>query len=238
MSGCPIRPVRHIYKNRGLVTNYSTIGGVCKICPPGIPPPPPRPPVNIRFRVFSNVPYSVTFELKGGTGSYDLGDGVLLPFSALVLPVTITGIVPVGGTVLIYGNAIENFTTADQPVSYLDVSNCPTLKELLCYHTSSGQSYLTGAVDLSGNPNLIVVDFTYTLISSLTGVATCPLLVNIQIAGADFSQTTVDELVNDIITNGATSGDLFINSQLGGPININGFLYTLLINTYSWLITN
>jgi hypothetical protein len=181
MSGCPVRQVRHIYRRNGggPITNYSTIGGICKICPPPPPPPPPRPPVNIEFRVFSAIPYSVTFELKGGTGSYDLGDGVLLPFSALVLPVTITGIVPVGGTVLIYGNAIETFKTTDQPVSYLDLSNCPTLKELECSQTISGQSYLTGTVNLSGKLNLISVDFTNTLISSLTGVEKCALLVNI-----------------------------------------------------------
>ena len=238
MSGCPIRPVRHIYKNRGLVTNYSTIGGICKICPPGIPPPPPRPPANIRVTLRSGVPYSFTFQIYGGTGTYDLGDGILLPFSAPTLPLTITGIVPVGGIVLIYGDNIEWFKTNDQPVSSLDVSNCPRLTILNCNQTNPGQSFLTGKFDISVNPNLIAVEFLNTLISSLTGAASCPQMGNIILSGAAFTQTTSDELVNDIITSGATFGYLDISNQSGGTIDITGFLYTTLINTYGWSINN
>jgi len=232
MSGCPVRQVRHIYKNRGLVTNYSTIGGICKICPP---PPPPRPRPNIRFALQSDVPYSVSFFLGLGSGTYDLGDGILLPFSAS-LPVPITGIVPVGATVQIYSNDIQAFIATDQPVSYLDVSNCPTLTELQCDQSNPGQSYLTGTFDISANPNLIKIQFLNTLISSLTGAASCHQLVNIILTGAAFTQTTSDELVNDIITSGVTFGSLEIISQSGGTIDISGFLYTTLINTYNWTI--
>lgn len=229
MSGCPIRPVRHIYRRigGGPITNYSTIGGICKICPP-VPPPPPPPPIpNIRFRVYSNVPYSVLFYLGGGSGTYDLGNGILIPWSGS-LAVPISGIVPVGGTVLIYSNDIQIFNIIDQPVSYLDLSNCPTLKELICSQTFSGQSYLTGAVDLSGNPNLIVVDFSNTLISSLSGVTSCPQLVSIFLDGADFTQETADQLATDINTNESTFGELFIRNQVGGTININNTIYNIL----------
>jgi hypothetical protein len=238
MSGCPVRQVRHIYKNRGLITNYSIIGGICKICPPPPPTPPPRPPANIEFRVFSATPYSVTFELGLGSGTYDLGDGVLIPFSALVLPVTITGVVPVGGTVRIYSNDLEGFKTTDQPVSYLDVSNCPTLTSLLCNQTNPGQSYLSGVFDISANPNLLGVQFTNTLISNLTGSAFCPQMGLIDLTGANFSQLTADELVNDIFNSTATFGALLLTNQVGGTIDITGFLYTNLINTYGWDIYN
>ena len=239
MSGCPIRPVRQIYKNRGLVTNYSTIGGICKICPPVPPPPPPPPPPpssNIEFRVFSTIPYSVTFLLFGGTGTYDLGDGVLIPFSALMMPVNISGVVPVGGTVKIYTDNLEVFSTNNQRVSYLDVSNCPTLTELQCNQTSPGQSYLTGAFDISANPSLTSIEFVNTLISSLTGVTSCPQLGNIQLSGAAFTQTTADQLVTDLLTNEKIGGNLTITSQSSETIDISGILYIILTNTYNWTI--
>ena len=237
MSGCPIRPVRQIYKNRGLVTNYSTIGGICKICPPVPPPPPPPPSSNIEFRVFSTIPYSVTFLLFGGTGTCDLGDGVLIPFSASTIPVNISGVVPVGGTVKIYSDNLEVFSINNHPVSYLDISNCPTLKELICSQSNSGQSYLTGAFDISGNPNLTTIEFLNTLISSLTGVTSCPQLGNIQLPGAAFTQETADQLVNDLIANEKYYGDLTISFQSTGSIDITGFLYVILSNTYNWTIS-
>lgn len=235
MSGCPVRQVRHIYKNRGLVTNYSTIGGICKICPPVPPPPPPRPPANILFALQSEVPYSVTFYLGGGSGTYDLGDGILIPWSAS-LPVPITGIVSVGATVRIYSIDIQQFITTDQPVSLLDVSNCPTLVELECNQSNPGQSYLTGAFDLSANPNLTFVNFMNTLISSLTGVTACPLLISINLDGADFTQTHADELANALLTNGLSYGYLNIVNQSTGTIDITGFLYIILIDSFAWNI--
>jgi len=237
MSGCPIRPVRQIYKNRGLVTNYSTIGGMCKICPPVIPPPPPPPPGNIEFRVFSAVPYSVTFLLFVGTGTYDLGNGVLIPFSSSTIPVNISGVVPVGGTVKIYSDNLEVFSTNNQPVSYLDISNCPTLKELQCSQSNPGQSYLTGAFDISGNPNLTSIEFLNTPISSLTGVTSCLQLGNIQLPGAAFTQTTADQLVDDLLINEKYNGDLTISFQSTGTIDITGLNYLILTNTYNWTIS-
>lgn len=236
MSGCPIRPVRHIYKNRGLVTNYSTIGGICKICPPSIPPPPPRPPANIEFRVYSDEPYLVSFSLGNGSGTYDLGDGILIPWSAS-LAVPITGIIPAGATVQIYSNDILEIVITDQPVSYLSVSNCPTLTELTCSQSNPGQSYLTGAFNISGNPNLSTLNFSNTLISSLTGVTSCISILNISLPGAAFTQTTADELANDLITNGnINGGTLNITAQSTETIDIAGFLYTTLINAYNWTI--
>jgi hypothetical protein len=239
MSGCPIRPVRHIYRRigSGPITNYSTIGGICKICPPVIPPPPPPPPGNIEFRVFSAVPYSVTFLLFGGTGTYDLGNGVLIPFSSSTIPVNISGVVPVGGTVKIYSDNLEVFSINNQPVSSLDVSNCPTLKELVCSQTTLGQSYITGAFDISANPNLTTIEFLNTPISSLTGVTSCPQLKNIGLSGAAFTQTTADQLVNDLLINEKYNGDLAITSQSTGTIDITDFNYFILENTYNWTIS-
>lgn len=234
MSGCPIRPVRHIYKNRGLVTNYSTTGGVCKICPPGVPPPPPRPPVNIQLALQSEVPYSFSVFVYG-SGTYDAGDGILVPFSA-GMPMNLTMTVPVGATVLFYSTNISVFQMVDHPVSYLDISNCPTLVILNCNQSNPGQSFLTGPFDISANPNLTEVQFLNTLITDLTGVTSCPVLSNIILAGAAFTQTTSDELANALITNGASNGNLDIINQSGGTIDITGFLYTTLINTYNWTI--
>jgi len=59
---------------------------------------------------------------------------------------------------------------------------------------------------------------------------------NIILTGAAFTQSTSDELVNDIITSGATLGYLDITAQSGATIDITGFLYTTLINTYNWTI--
>uniref|UniRef100_A0A6C0CFG7 Uncharacterized protein n=1 Tax=viral metagenome TaxID=1070528 RepID=A0A6C0CFG7_9ZZZZ len=233
MSGCPIRPVRHIYKNRGLVTNYSTTGGICKICPPSAPP---RPSANISFALHSDVPYSVTFIVGGGNGTYDLGDGVLHPFFGSDGYATIHGIVPVGATVLIYGSIINLFGTSDQPVSFLDVTNCSTLQILNCNQFSPGQSYLTGSFDLSSNPLLTQVQFLNTLISELTGVTSCPGLINVIVSGDAFTQTTSDELVNFLITNGASNGYLSIVNQSDGTIDITGFLYNTLIDTFNWNI--
>jgi hypothetical protein len=233
MSGCPIRPVRHIYRRNGggPITNYSTIQGICKICPPVIPPPPPPPPGNIEFKLYSDVPYSVTFSLGNGSGTYDLGDGILIPWSAS-LPISITGIVPVGATVRIYSDDIQQFIITDQPVSYLNVSNCPSLKELTC-----NQSNLTGAFDISGNPNLTRLEFLNTPISSLTGVTSCPQLLGIFLQGAAFTQTTADQLVNDLITNENYLGTLDITAQSTGSITITGFSYIILTNTYKWTIS-
>jgi len=149
---------------------------------------------------------------------------------------TVTGIVPVGGTVLIYGNSIEWFKTTDQPVSYLDVSKCPTLTVLNCNQNSPGQSYLTGAFDISANQNLVEVQFLNTLISSLSGITSCPGLLTINVSGDAFTQTVSDELVNDLFTNGASGGNLNITSQSTGTIDITGLLYTTLINAYNWNI--
>jgi hypothetical protein len=234
MSGWPSPQVRHIYKNRGLVTNYSTIGGICKICPPVIPPPPPPPPANIRVALQLVVPILFLVTVYGN-GSYDSGNGILVPFIAQ-MPMTISMTVQPGNTVLFYSTNISIFNMVDQPVSLLDVSNCPTLAILRCNQTNPGQSYLTGAFDISANQNLVEVQFLNTLISSLTGVTSCPTLGTIVFTGAAFTQTTADELVNDLLTNGTPNGNLAIVNQSGGTIDINGFLYTTLINTYNWTI--
>jgi hypothetical protein len=187
--------------------------------------------------VFSAIPDSVTFYLGGGSGTYDLGNGVLIPFSTPSTVIPITGIVPVGATVKIYSNDIQQFSTNNEPVSSLDVSNCPTLTSLQCNQSSPGQSYLTGAFDISGNPNLTQVNFENTLISSLSGVTSCPNLVFIVLTGAAFTQETADQLVNDLLTNqNSSGGGLTISSQSTGTIDITGFIYIILTNTYNWTI--
>jgi hypothetical protein len=234
MSGCPVRQVRHIYRRNGggPITNYSTIGGICKICPP---PPPPPPVPNIQFSVHSDVQYFVTFKLYGGSGTYDLGNGILHTFSAPLGLITITGLVPVGATVLIYGSNIQTFETVDQPVSYLNVSNCPTLRILRCNQTSFFQSYLTGPFDISTNPNLIEVQFLRTLISGLPNAILCPGLKYIDVFGDAFDQTAADQLVNDLVTIGGTNGYLRIRNQAEDNIDITGFIYTALTNL-NWTI--
>jgi hypothetical protein len=237
MSGCPIRPVRHIYKNRGLVTNYTTTGGVCKICPPPPPPPPPRPPVNIRFRVQWDLAFTVSFSIYGGSGFYDLGDGILLPFSAISNPITITGVVPLGGTVLIYDSNILIFQTVDQPISFLDVSNSATLTVLTCNQSIPFHSSLAGSFDITANVNLNHIDFTNTAITDLVGVTSCPSLIIIELTGASFTQTTADLLVNDLITNGQTFGTLSIINQVSETIDTNDPYFQYLINNLNWSIT-
>jgi hypothetical protein len=170
-----------------------------------------------------------------GSGTYDVGDGILIPFSA-EMPMNITMTVPVGATVLFYSTDISIFQMVDRPVSVLDISNCPTLIILTCNQSNPGQSYLTGTFDISANPALIEVQFLNTLISNLTGVTSCPGLANLVVTGAAFTQTTADGLVNDLLTNGTPNGNLAIVNQSGGTIDITGFLYTALINTYNWTI--
>ena len=233
MSGCPVRQVRHIYKNRGLVTNYSTTAGICRICPPGSTPP-PRPRPNIILRLGSTAPHSFSVFVYG-SGSYDSGNGTLVPFSA-GMPMNITMTVEIGDTVLFYSSDISVFQMVDQPVSLLDITNCPTLAVLGCNQSIPGRSYLTGPFDISTNPNLFEIQFVNTLITELTGVTSCPGLRTIGLAGAAFTQATSDELVNDLLTNGTSNGYLSIVSQTDGTIDITGFLYTALINTYNWTI--
>ena len=233
MSGCPVRQVRHIYKNRGLVTNYSTIGGICRICPPlppPPPPPPPRPPVNIRVAFQSAVPFLFSVTLLGN-GNYDSGNGILVPFS-LDSPTVITMTVQPGNTVLFYSTDIVIFQTVGQPVSLLDISNCPTLTTVIC-----NQGYLVGAFDISTNQNINEIQFLDTLITEITGVISTSLRT-ILLGGAAFTQATADELANYILTNGLLNGFLDLSNQSTGAIDITGFLYTTLIDDYGWSIYN
>ena len=230
MSGCPVRQVRHIYKNRGLITNYSTIGGICKICPP---PPPPRPPPNIRVALQSDVPYSFSLNVTG-SGTYDSGNGQLVPFSSGLDPsILIIMTVQPGNIVLFYSTDISFFETTEQPVSLLDLSNSPTLTRLSCTYAS-----LTGPFDISHNPLLTYVQFDGTLITQLTGVTSATGLENVLFDYSAFTQTTADELVNDLLTNGTPNGALILSNQVGGPIDNSGFLFTALIGTLGWVVFN
>jgi hypothetical protein len=148
----------------------------------------------------------------------------------------ITMTVQPGATVLFYSTDISVFQMVDQPVSLLDVSNCPTLAVLVCNQSNPGQSYLTGSFNISTNPNLFEIQFLNTLITELTGVTSATGLRTVVLSGAAFTQTTADILTNDLLTNGTLNGNLTIVSQSGGTIDITGFLYTTLINTYNWTI--
>jgi hypothetical protein len=166
-----------------------------------------------------------------GNGTYDSGNGILVPFS-VVSPTTITMTVQPGNIVLFYSTDITIFQMVGQPVSLLDISNCPTLTAVIC-----NQGYLTGAFDISTNPNINEIQFLDTLITELTGVISTSLQV-ILLGGAAFTQETADQLANYLLTNGLLNGFLDVSNQTTGAIDITGFVYTGLINDYGWSIYN
>ena len=227
MSGCPVRQVRHVYKNRtgGPITSYSTIGKVCKLCIssfPTPPPPPPPPPHNILVGIGTTNTAVIQLYVEG-SGTYIVDSRDPVPFNepaGFFVPVTVYN----NSKIYILSANISTFVMMGYPIlSTLSISNAPTL-----HFVTISNSQLSGVFDVSSNINLEQIELSDNLLTGVTGLNVCPNLSSINITNTNITQSAADSIANQINVAGATDGYLNISSQKTGTINTTGAIYNTL----------
>lgn len=145
----------------------------------------------------------------------DWGDGVLHDYSiaqftnVLLKGTNISNIAY--DTVKIYGDKIVQFTCADNPITYLDITNCQALEYLDC----GSNSFI--AMDLSQNSALTYLDISSTRIKNFD-ISQNTALQSLYCSRSGFTSLDVSQNVNlkllSCFLNGITELDLSNNSAL------------------------
>jgi hypothetical protein len=233
-----------VYRNRtgGTINNYSTIGGVCKLCISSFPSPPPPPPGPTgptgSFIQFTFTPQIIPFVFRcrlEGSGTVDYGNSILIPFNETYAPggyFGITGIVQPNNKVTIYSSDITTLDCSEQPVISVNASTLPTIT-LIDFTTSS----LVGGFDVSKYPNS---NSFYLADNNITGLVGIPFLreplSSLRLAGNSITQANANDIATQLATLNFTNVIMQIESQRNGTIDTNTAPFLYLKNTLDWTI--